>query len=86
MSLLGPYTGYNARKVVALKQIVTDGMLNEYKFSETEQSDLLDYIHTNRNKLREMSLRMVLKIADLKKMNGEKWKRYVEMTCMRRNS
>ena len=73
-------------KWLRCKQIVTDGMLNEYKFSETEQSDLLDYIHTNRNKLREMSLRMVLKIADLKKMNGEKWKRYVEMTCMRRNS
>ena len=73
-------------KWLRCKQIVSDGMLTEYNFSETDQSDLLDYIHTNRHKLREMSLRMVLKIADLKKMNGEKWKRYVEMTCMRRNS
>lgn len=71
-------------KFLRCKQIVQDGMLDEYGFTKEEQDDLLDYIFENRNKLREMSLRMVLKIADLKKMNGNKWKRYVEMTCMRR--
>ena len=71
-------------KWLRCKQIVSDGMLDEYKFEDADKADLLDYIHTNRLKLREMSLRMVLKIADLKKMNGIKWKRYVEMTCMRR--
>jgi len=45
----------------------------------------LEFIFNNRSKLREMSLRMVLKIADLKKMNGNKWERYVEMTCMKRS-
>ena len=44
----------------------------------------MDYIYTNKNKLREMSLRMVLKIADLKKMNKSKWKSYAESTCMKR--
>jgi hypothetical protein len=71
-------------KFLRCKQIVADGMLNEYKFGEDEQQDLMDYIYTNKNKLREMSLRMVLKIADLKKMNASKWKSYAESTCMKR--
>ena len=71
-------------KFLRCKQIVGDGMLNEYKFSDEDKTDLMDYIYTNKNKLREMSLRMVLKIADLKKMNATKWKSYAESTCMRR--
>ena len=71
-------------KFLRCKQIVADGMLNEYKFPKEEEAELLDYIYTNKNKLREMSLRMVLKIADLKKMSSGKWKSYVESTCMKR--
>ena len=71
-------------KFLRCKQIVADGMLNEYKFGEDEVKELMDYIYTNKNKLREMSLRMVLKIADLKKMNATKWKSYAESTCMKR--
>ena len=71
-------------KFLRCKQIVADGMLNEYKFSDEDKTDLMDYIYTNKNKLREMSLRMVLKVADLKKMNATKWKSYAESTCMKR--
>lgn len=71
-------------KFLRCKQIVADGMLNSYKFSEHEQKDLMEYIYTNKNRLREMSLRMVLKIADLRKMNANKWKSYAESTCMKR--
>ena len=71
-------------KFLRCKQIVGDGMLDTYKFGEDETKDLMDYIYTNKNKLREMSLRMVLKIADLKKMNAKKWKSYAESTCMKR--
>jgi hypothetical protein len=71
-------------KFLRCKQIVADGMLSSYKFSEHEQKDLMEYIYTNKNRLREMSLRMVLKIADLRKMNANKWKSYAESTCMKR--
>ena len=71
-------------KYLRCKQIVADGMLDSYKFPEDEEAELMDYIYTNKNKLREMSLRMVLKIADLKKMNANKWKSYAESTCMKR--
>jgi hypothetical protein len=71
-------------KFLRCKQIVADGMLNEYNFGKEEEKDLMEYIYTNKNRLREMSLRMVLKIADLRKMNVNKWKAYAESTCMKR--
>jgi len=36
-------------------------------------------------RLREISLRMVLKIADLAKMDFDNWKSIAESTCMRRS-
>ena len=71
-------------KYLRCKQIVGDGMLNEYNFNKEEEQEMMDYIYANKNRLREMSLRMVLKIADLRKMNANKWKAYVESTCMKR--
>lgn len=71
-------------KFLRCRQIVQDGMLQQYCFTPAEQNELLEYIYDNRTKLREISLRTVLKVADLKKMNGNKWKRYAETTCMRR--
>jgi len=38
---------------------------------------------TNKNRLREMSLRMALKIADLRKSFPLNWKRMAETTCMK---
>ena len=45
----------------------------------------MNFLIDNKDKMREISLRMVTKLADLKKsMGGEKWKRVAEVTCMRR--
>ena len=72
-------------KVLRCKQIVADGMLNEYGFTAAEQNELMAFLLDNKEKMREISLRMVTKLADLKKsMGGEKWKRVAEVTCMRR--
>ncbi len=72
-------------KVLRCKQIVADGMLNEYGFTAEEQNELMAFLLDNKEKMREISLRMVTKLADLKKsMGGEKWKRVAEVTCMRR--
>jgi len=60
-------------------------MLNEYQFTQDEQEDLMNFMFDNKEKMREISLRMVTKLADLKKSFGEeKWKRTAEVTCMRR--
>ena len=71
-------------KVLRCKQIVADGMLNEYQFTKEQQDDVMDFMVENKDKMREISLRMVTKLADLKKSMGDKWKRTAEVTCMRR--
>ena len=73
-------------KMLRIHQIVGDGMLEDHKLTDAEEKMIVKYIDDNKDKLREVSLRMVLKIADLFKMapRNEKWKRLAEMTCMKR--
>ena len=73
-------------KMLRIKQIMMDGMLDAYDFAEGAKEELYEYVDTNKDKLRELSLRTVIKIADLKKMvgSGDKWKRLAETTVMKR--
>ena len=71
-------------KVLRCKQIVADGMLNEYQFTKEEETELMEFLIENQAKMREISLRMVTKLADLKKSMASKWQRTAEVTCMRR--
>ena len=70
-------------KFLRCKQIVADGMLRKYDFTPEAQDEILDFIQSNQSNLRELSLRMVSKIADLRKMNGKSWKKYATATCLR---
>ena len=71
-------------KMLRVKQIVKDGMLKKYNFSKEEEVGLVRYMEDNKEKLREVSLRMVTKIADLKKMSPTRWERLAENTCIKR--
>ena len=71
-------------KYLRIRQIARTGKLFQgYEFDADAEKEVLDFMYENRNKLREMSLRMALKIADLKKIS-EKWRMLAESTCMRR--
>jgi hypothetical protein len=71
-------------KVLRIKQIAQDGALFEtYDFEQCEQDEIIEFLETNKNKFREMSLRMAIKIADLKKSFPLKWKAMAEVTCMK---
>ena len=65
--LLGPTIDTAREKLLRVKQIVGDGMLNTYKFSKDEEQEIVDFMFENKDKLREVSLRMCTKIADLRK-------------------
>jgi hypothetical protein len=71
-------------KILRIKQIVGDGMLDKYEFEPCVQDEIVEFIETNKDKLRELSLRMVLKIADLKKGFPSKWQAMAKTTCMKR--
>ena len=73
-------------KILRIKQIVNDGMLDAYDFTEPEvaKDEIVEFVVANADKLRELSLRMVLKLADLKKSFPSSWKAMAKTTCMRR--
>ena len=73
-----------ADKFLRINQIVRDGMLDSYKFSEELNKDIIDFMVLKSARLREISLRMVLKIADLAQMSPKTWKELAESTCMTR--
>jgi len=72
-------------KFLRINQIVRDGMLKEYGFSKEFEKEIIDFMVLKSARLREISLRMVLKIADLAKMDFDNWKSIAESTCMRRS-
>lgn len=71
-------------RFLRIEQIVDDGMLDEYEFGTEGVTELVDFMKEHAERLREVSLRMVLKIADLKKMDEENWKDLTKGTCMKR--
>ena len=73
-------------KILRIKQIITDGMLDRYEFDNVDivKHDLVEFIEANKDKLRELSLRMVLKLADLRKSFPSNWQAMARTTCMRR--
>ena len=71
-------------KILRIKQIADDGQLfSEYDFDKCVQDEIIDFMTENKNKFREMSLRMAIKVADLRKSFPLKWKAMTEVTCMK---
>jgi hypothetical protein len=71
-------------KLLRIKQIAKDGVLfADYDFDPAVQDDIIMFMDENKTRLREVSLRMALKIADLRKLSVMNWKRLAETTCMK---
>ena len=75
----------NREKILRIKQVVNEaGMLDHFEFEQIQKDEVVDFIVANQDKLRELSLRMVLKIADLRKSFPKSWTAMAKTTCMRR--
>ena len=73
-------------KFLRIKQIFRQGQLfNDYDFSPEMGDEILAFMDENKDKLREMSLRMALKLADLTKVSDTNWRALARSTCMRNN-
>jgi hypothetical protein len=70
-------------KMLRIKQIVRDGMLEEYDMPQARKDDIIEFIDENKSRLRELSLRTVLKIADLAKSFPSDWRDYASTTVMK---
>jgi hypothetical protein len=72
-------------KMLRIRQIVGDGMLDAFEFEDGGVEQVVQFIDANKTRLRELSLRMVLKIADLRKAFPSNWEAMATTTCMRRS-
>jgi len=70
-------------KMLRIKQIVRDGMLDDYDMPQERKDDVIEFITENKARLRELSLRTVLKIADLAKSFPTDWRDYASTTVMK---
>jgi SpoU rRNA methylase family enzyme len=73
-------------KMLRIKQVHRDadgGLFADYDFTQEQTDEVMSFIWDNHSKLREVSLRMCLKIADLVKISGN-WRELAKATCMKR--
>jgi hypothetical protein len=69
--------------MVRIEQVMEEGMLKDLNLSELAGVELLNFMNKNVEQLRELSLRMVIKLANLLKMNRTNWQRLATITCFR---
>lgn len=71
-------------KILRIKQIAKTGMLfDDMDISEVGCDEIIEFMDKNQNKLREMSLRMAIKVAQLYKSFPNNWQAMAATTCMR---
>ena len=74
----------NERIKELIKQIAKTGALFEdMDISDVGQDVIIEFMDTNKNNLREMSLRMAIKIAQLYKSFPTRWQSLAQTTCMK---
>lgn len=74
-------------KILRIKQVHRDangGLFADYGFEDHVSENILNFMERNKTKLRELSMRMALKLADLVKISPSNWQVLAESTCMRR--
>jgi hypothetical protein len=73
-------TGLKTRRdyLIRIRQVIRNGMLSN--LSDNEREDVLRFIEENSDRLRELSLRMAIKIGNLRKSNS-KWEKLARVTC-----
>lgn len=71
-------------KMLRIKQVVKDGMLDDYRLTDVVKDEIMQFVDENQLRLREVSLRAVLKAADLAMAFPTRWRSMAETTLMHR--
>jgi len=70
-------------KMLRIKQVMKDGMLDEFRLGDEINNEILEFIDDNRNRVRELSLRTVVKTAELAKAFPDSWKDTATITLLK---
>jgi len=74
-------------KMLRIKQVHRDtegGLFRDYGFEFDEGEQVMQFMWDNKSRLRELSMRMALKIADLVQISPANWRTLAESTVMKR--
>jgi hypothetical protein len=69
--------------MIRIRQVIKDGLLSGRGLTELEQFEVVQFLETNQDKLRELSLRMALKVADHRRKGGDRWRIRAKIGCCR---
>ena len=67
--------------LVRIRQVVKQGLLSNLNWHAA--SEVMRFVEDNHEKLRELSLRMVIKVANLRKSQPANWQRIAKQTCIK---
>jgi len=71
-------------KLLRIKQIAGTGVLFDgFDFEQYAQDEIIEFMNEHQNKLREMSLRMAIKLAELRRGFPTTWTSIAKTTCMK---
>lgn len=72
-------------KLLRIRQVVQQGqMLERYEFAQGVEDEILEFLLAHKDQMRELSLRSVLKIADLRRGFPANWQAMARTTVMKR--
>jgi hypothetical protein len=72
-------------KILRIRQVVAVGeMLTPYNFTAAENDEVLNFVVDNQDSMRELSLRSIIKLADLRKAFPDKWQSFAQTTLMKK--
>jgi hypothetical protein len=69
--------------MVRIRQVLKKGLLTNMGLNSQAQDEVINFIDVNRDTMRELSLRMALKVATVRKMNSENWEKIARITTVR---
>ena len=69
--------------IVRIHQVVRQGLLANIGLSPAARADVLDFIIENQDRLRELSLRMALKIGAIRRRSETNWRKVARVTTCR---
>lgn len=67
--------------LIRIRQVMKMGLLDKFKLDAQGEKDVMDFIETNMERLRELSLRIAIKIGALRQKGDQKWYKRAIVTC-----
>ena len=67
--------------MIRIKQVLKMGLLKAQGLNAEQEADVMAFLNKNQDKLRELSLRMAIKIGNLRKMGNPNWAAMAKVTC-----